>query len=54
MTLNLQEDGLILCQHGVGLSDGGLGACHSLTWAATKDADVAEKVWTASIMERKS
>ena len=31
MTLNLHEDGLILCEHGVGLGDGGLGACHLLS-----------------------
>ena len=30
MTLNLHEDGLIMCQHDVGLSDDGLGACHPL------------------------
>ena len=50
MTLNLHEDGLILC-------DGGLGACllsARATWAATKDAEVTEKVRTASTMARKS
>ena len=31
MTLNLYEDGMILCEHGVGLSDDGLGACHPLS-----------------------
>ena len=30
MTLNLHEDGVVLCEHGGGLSDGGLYACHPL------------------------
>ena len=30
MILNLREDGLIMCKHGAGLSNGGLGACHPL------------------------
>ena len=28
MTLNLHEDGLILCEHGAGLGDDGLDAYH--------------------------
>ena len=31
MTLNLHEDGLILCEHGAGLSDDDLGACYPLS-----------------------
>ena len=31
MTLNLQEDGVVLCKQGGGLSDSGLYACHSLS-----------------------
>ena len=30
MTLNLQEDDLILCEYGVGLSHGSLNASHPL------------------------
>ena len=30
MTLNLQEDGVVLCKQGGGLSDGGFCACHHL------------------------
>ena len=28
MTLNLHEDGLILCEYGIGLSNGSLSASH--------------------------
>ena len=31
MTLNLQEDGMVLCKQGDGLSNGGLYACHPLS-----------------------
>ena len=31
MTLNLQEDGVVLCKQGGVLSDGGLCACHLLS-----------------------
>ena len=30
MTLNLHEDGMVLCKKGGGLSNGGLYACHPL------------------------
>ena len=31
MTLNMHEDGLILCEYGVGLSHGDLSASHPLS-----------------------
>ena len=31
MTLNLHEDGLILCEYGVDMSHGGLSASHPLS-----------------------
>ena len=31
MTLNLNEDGVVLCNQGGGLSDGGLYSCHPLS-----------------------
>ena len=34
MTLNLHEDGLILCEYGAGLSHVGLSASHSVSYGS--------------------
>ena len=52
MTLNLHEDGLILCEYGVGLSHGSLGA--RAAWEVENDADVEENGRTESMMVIKS
>ena len=57
VTLDLHEDGLILCENGVSLSHGRLSASHPVCegcMGSTNDDDVEENVRTTSMMVRKS
>ena len=57
MTLDLHEDGLLLCENGDGLSYGSLSASHLVyegCMAVVNDVSVVENMRTASMMVRKS
>ena len=57
MTLDLHEDGLILCENGTSLSHGSLSMSHPVCkglMSVANDAVIEEKVRTASMMVRKS
>ena len=57
MTLDLHEDGLILCENGAGLSHGSLSVSHPVCegcMSVANDAVIEENMRIASMMVRKS